>query len=339
MPAMTTVRVATAAALLLLVVAVGFGIKEAGSLSLSSPSGPSQPVTTAAQLPTGGLAPEFTGIQGWVNSPPLTLSSLRGKVVLVDFWTYSCINCQRTLPFLSRWWSAYKDRGLVIVGVHSPEFDFEKDPANVRRAVAEYGITWPVALDPQMGTWNAYGNQYWPAEYLIDQQGHLRREHFGEGEYDVTEAAIRALLGAPAPQSTAPADMTPTQPLTDEAYVGTARSDGRIRLGPGWTQSADYAIAPGQGGWAEIDVHTARAFMVASPSSGAPVRVYVTIDGRPPAAQALPSGVSQDASGQAFVDVSASDLYPLLALGQVQDHTLRITAAGPLQLFTFTFGS
>ena len=139
-------------------------------------------------------ASELKGIQDWINSDPLTLASLKGKVVLIDFWTYSCINCQRTQPYLNKWYDKYKDDGLVIIGAHAPEFAFEKVPANVRQAVKEANIKYPVALDNDFATWNAYKNQFWPAKYLIDKDGQVRYTHFGEGEYDVTESAIQTLL-------------------------------------------------------------------------------------------------------------------------------------------------
>lgn len=142
-----------------------------------------------------GPAPEFTGIDHWLNSKPLTLQGLRGKVVLIDFWTYSCINCIRTLPYLTRWYDTYKDHGLVIIGVHTPEFPFEKSTQNVADAIKRFHIHYPVAQDNEYSTWNVYNNEYWPAEYLIDKNGDIIYEHFGEGHYDRTENAIRQLLG------------------------------------------------------------------------------------------------------------------------------------------------
>ncbi|MGB7954300.1 MAG: thioredoxin family protein [Candidatus Nitrosopolaris sp.] len=142
-------------------------------------------------------APEFAQIAGYINTPssaPLTLASLKGKVVLVDFWTYSCINCIRTLPHLNDWYQRYADKGFVIVGVHSPEFEFEKNYDNVKAAVQKLGIKFPVILDSNHGTWNAYGNMYWPRDYLIDTQGYIRHDHIGEGDYNTTESAIQSLL-------------------------------------------------------------------------------------------------------------------------------------------------
>ncbi|MBA2475009.1 MAG: cytochrome c biogenesis protein DipZ [Actinobacteria bacterium] len=172
---------------------------------------------------------EFRGISLWLNTAggkPLSLAKLRGKVVLVDFWTYSCINCLRTLPHLKAWDAAYRKDGLVIVGVHSPEFAFERVPSNVRSAVRRLGVRYPVALDNAFATWNAYHNQYWPAEYLIDRGGELRRTHFGEGDYDESESAIRRLLGEGVrKRRTSVADATPHIVTTPESYLGYARLD------------------------------------------------------------------------------------------------------------------
>jgi cytochrome c biogenesis protein CcdA/thiol-disulfide isomerase/thioredoxin len=188
--------------------------------------------TPAAGLPYLGKAPELAGISNWLNTPDdrqLTMKSLRGKVVLVDFWTYSCINCIRTLPHLRAWYAAYHDRGLEIVGVHTPEFAFEHERGNVRSATHDLHVTWPVGLDNDYKTWNAYRNEYWPAEYLVDRNGNVRRAHFGEGEYDATENAIRRLLAADgakvAPTARHVSDATPTELVTPETYLGYARLD------------------------------------------------------------------------------------------------------------------
>ena len=173
-----------------------------------------------------GRAPEVVGLTNWINAEPLTFRELRGKVVLVDFWTYSCINCLRTLPHVKAWDRTYRDRGLVILGVHTPEFAFEHVPGNVRAAVQRLGIRYPVALDNDYATWNAFQNQYWPAKYLIDRRGHLRYFHFGEGEYDTTEARIRTLLGESAgmlPVANRISDRTPRARLTPETYLGYER--------------------------------------------------------------------------------------------------------------------
>ncbi|MDR6490547.1 thiol-disulfide isomerase/thioredoxin [Paraburkholderia terricola] len=146
--------------------------------------------TPATSLP----APEFTGIDTWLNSEPLTLQQLRGKVVLVDFWTYTCINCIHTLPYVKSWNQKYKDQGLAVIGVHTPEYPFERSTDNVKTAIKRFGITYPVAQDNEYATWSAYHNQYWPALYLIDKKGQVVYTHFGEGDYAETESAIKALL-------------------------------------------------------------------------------------------------------------------------------------------------
>ncbi len=146
------------------------------------------------ELPIEGELPSLAGATSWLNSAALTPAMLRGKVVLVDFWTYSCINCLRSLPYVKAWYDKYRDHGLVIIGVHAPEFAFEKDLGNVRRAVAELGVTYPVALDNNYAIWQGFNNQYWPAHYFIDASGHIRAHHFGEGEYAQSEQTIRYLL-------------------------------------------------------------------------------------------------------------------------------------------------
>jgi cytochrome c biogenesis protein CcdA/thiol-disulfide isomerase/thioredoxin len=193
-----------------------------------------------SQLPDLGRAPDFRGISHWLNTPgerPLTLRRLRDKVVLVDFWTYSCINCIRTLPHLRAWYQAYHKHGLEIVGVHTPEFAFERVLGNVRKATRDLHVGWPVALDNDYKTWNAYANEYWPAEYFIDRQGRVRRTHFGEGEYGQSEQTIRRLLGEGGALVRRPAanvpDATPTQLVTPESYLGYMRLDpGRYAGSP-----------------------------------------------------------------------------------------------------------
>src|SRR5687767_12518227 len=173
-----------------------------------------------------GEAPDFQQIALWVNSAPLSIEALRGKVVVLDFWTYSCVNCLRTLPHVKEWYSTYRDDGLVIVGVHTPEFSFERVPDNVRREVDSLGIEYPVALDNEFGTWNAWENRYWPAKYFIDRRGHVRFAHFGEGEYTESEEVIRTLLAEsdlPAPVSPSIDDRTPNEPQTPETYLGYER--------------------------------------------------------------------------------------------------------------------
>ena len=150
----------------------------------------------AIRVAEAGRAPEFAGLSIWMNSAPLTMASLRGKVVLVDFWTYGCINCVNTLPHVTKLYAKYKDRGLVVVGIHTPEFPFERSPGNVAAALKRHGITYPVAQDNDSGTWNAYSNQYWPAQYIVDREGRVVYSHAGEGGYDEIERTVEKLLAA-----------------------------------------------------------------------------------------------------------------------------------------------
>ena len=342
-----SIRWIAASASLVLVTALAIAVYPLvtgkGGLDLILPSTDSQ-----ASLPAAGpAAPEFSGIVDWENSPPLTIASLRGKVVLVDFWTYSCINCQRTIPFVRQWWDKYRSDGLVVVGVHSPEFDFEKNVDNIRRAIKDYGVRWPVAVDSNMATWNAYGNQYWPAEYLIDKTGRVRHTHFGEGEYDVTERAIQALLaegGTPAPTALVSADPGITADAsaqTRETYAGSARGDGSIRLTGAWAVRPEYAELTSATGaaYAEIAYQARRVFMVAAPSSG-PVTAWITLDGRSLTTGQAGNAIKFDASGHSYLVVDHDDLYALVALPDFRLHVLRVSPVqAGFQLFTFTFGS
>lgn len=195
------------------------------------------------QLPKIAGAPEIVGITKWINSDPITLNQLRGKVVLIDFWTYSCINCIRTFPYLKDWYKKYKDKGLVIIGIHTPEFEFEKDPDNVKMATERFGILYPVTLDNNYKTWQAYSNNYWPAHYLIDQDGIIRDVHFGEGKYMETENNIRSLLGM-APVA-GKEEVKPSRPLTHETYLGYGRADSyQPSISIKRNESATYDYSP-----------------------------------------------------------------------------------------------
>ncbi len=300
---------------------------------------------TAAATDGADGAPEFQGISLWINTPrerPLTMKQLRGKVVLVDFWTYSCINCIRTLPHLKAWDAAYRKDGLVIVGVHTPEFAFERVPSNVRAAVRKFGLRYPVALDNAYKTWNAYANEYWPAEYLIDRTGRVRRTHFGEGEYGETESAIRKLLGEQVTvRRTHVADETPNEIVTPESYLGYARIErfAGARLLP--DHEAAYRF-PAQlpenllayaGRWrvelqrivaganARLRLHFhARDVHLVLGGRGA---VRVLVDGRP----------------VRTVRVAGTPrLYTLLVYPKVTDGLLELRFAPGLRAYAFTFG-
>ena len=301
-----------------------------------APRGMMVAVKSTGQLPIEGEFPPLTGATGWLNSAPLTREALRGKVVLVDFWTYSCINCLRTLPYLKSWYAKYKDHGLVIIGVHAPEFAFEKDPANVRRAVAELGVTYPVALDNDYAIWQGFNNQYWPAHYFIDATGQIRGHHFGEGDYRESERIIRELLteagSSDLPQEGAdPVNASGVQAAADEAqdrspetYVGFARAQnfrspgGLVQdqprrysapddlalnqwaLAGTWTVGAEKAVLRAAPGKILFRFHARDLHLVLGPgSAGYPVRYRVQLDGVPPGAA---HGTDVDANGDGVVN-------------------------------------
>lgn len=294
-------------------------------------------------------APEFAGIAAWQNSKPLTMRQLRGKVVLIDFWAYSCINCLRTLPHVTRWYEQYKDKGLVVIGVHSPEFPFEKQEGNVRDAIKRFGITYPVAQDNDLETWDAWDNQYWPAEYLVDQRGNVVAHHFGEGNYMEMENGIRTLLGLPrlTEDKTAGSDKDApdfNQLGSPEMYFGADRSKNnaspqgtdtgtRVFTAPSrlelnqfalvgkWEIGRDNASLVDPNGEIRLHFKAKKVHMVASANT--PVTIEVLVDGKP----------------QAPVTVQASQLYTLYSADDYKDHvlTIRIPKAN-FHAFTFTFG-
>jgi thiol-disulfide isomerase/thioredoxin len=327
-------------------------------LARSTPPSAAAGIGNAALIPVDQRMPaaQFTGLDGWLNSQPLTVSGLHGKVVLIDFWTFSCVNCVRTIPHLQHLEQTYANRGLVIVGVHSPEFDFEKVRANVAAAVQRFGVSWPVALDSEMNTWNAWGNQYWPAEYLIDQSGHVAYIHDGEGDDDVTESAIAALLGIRA--SPTPVAATPdVSTQTPELYAGSAR--GQLGDGEGYgasgqavsygnpsTPSDHDAIVLG-GSWADHGQYLASTtaahvllnfsardlYLVAGPDASAQLHVTVRVDsGAVPPAQL---GPDLTAGG---VHIAGQQLYHLLTGEGGARHVIDLSVPAGLRLYTFTFG-
>jgi thiol-disulfide isomerase/thioredoxin len=328
-----------------------------------------QPASLTAQdaalgLQIAGRAPDFTGISHWFNTPrPLTLAGLRGKVVLVDFWTYSCINCLRTLPHLKDWYARYHRDGFYIVGVHSPEFAFEGIASNVAAAIRQWGIPYPVALDPQYGTWTAYNNQYWPAEYVIDAQGDIVYTSFGEGEYAHTERVIRQLLadaghGVSVKAGTVP-DLTPTYPTTAETYVGSERTSGFSspqQLVPGtaqdfttpqtlyagqyalsgrWRVEPQEATALRAGDSLDFTLTADKVFVIFAPAKGT-ARVRVLLDGRPVDDR---KNAGADVR-HGIVRVDMDNLYSVVDLhGPIQTHRLRLIFDTPgMQVYSFTFG-
>jgi cytochrome c biogenesis protein CcdA/thiol-disulfide isomerase/thioredoxin len=384
------VRRGLGALVLVAVVAIGFGVDTKYLTQVSTASTTSieqnlidrfQPHKSMAMaavapaagsaLPVEGALPSLSGAVEWLNSPPLTSESLRGKVVLVDFWTYSCINCLRSLPYIRAWADKYRDQGLVVIGVHAPEFAFERDIDNVRRATKELGVTYPVAIDNNYAIWRAFENEYWPAHYFIDAEGRIRYHHFGEGEYAESEAVIQQLL-AEAGRTNVPGGVVQVQGtgalaapdetdmLSPETYVGYTRAEnfastgGEIadkphdysapaQLGPNqWAldgswkvedEKADLASAPGR---ILYRFHARDLHLVLGPGAdGKPVRFRVTLDGKPPGDD---HGADTDADGQGTV--TDQRLYQLVRQSHgVGDRTFQIEFLDPhVQAFAFTFG-
>jgi cytochrome c biogenesis protein CcdA/thiol-disulfide isomerase/thioredoxin len=296
-----------------------------------------------SSLPVLGTAPDFTGTQRWFNSRPLTLAALRGRVVLVDFWTYTCINCIRTLPYLKAWDARYRSAGLTIVGVHSPEFSFEKNAGNVQHAIRSFGLRYPVVQDNDLATWSAWGNQYWPAEYLIDARGKVRHVHFGEGDYDKSEAAIRSLLaerdgrvgGMAKPRD----PFTISAQTTPETYLGSARAE---RWLPGKPQDGTHAYATpaslslshfALGGTWRVTPEDAIAVRAATLSAHVQARhVYLVLGGTGDV------GVEVDGRHTRTVHVTKQQLYTLADFPRAGEHDLRLTFAPGVSGFAFTFG-
>jgi cytochrome c biogenesis protein CcdA/thiol-disulfide isomerase/thioredoxin len=308
-----------------------------------------------------GRAPDFTDTQQWFNTAngrPLTMAQLRGRVVLIDFWTYSCINCLRTLPYLKAWDARYRSQGLTIVGVHSPEFPFEKDAGNVAAAVKREGIRYPVVQDNDLGTWDAYGNQYWPAHYFVDARGHVRYAHFGEGDYGHSEAVIRELLAeagrrvgsghARARGVSASAGVT-----TPESYIGSMRAE-RFANGAIFPGRQDYGDAPdprqdmlSYGGVWDVDKENAtagpnaalelrfgarRVYLVLG-SPGQPRQMRVLLDGKP-----IPDALAGSDVHGGVATISSQRLYDLVDLPTVGRHLLTLQPDEGVQGYAFTFG-
>ena len=283
-----------------------------------------------------GNAPDFIAGGQWFNSAPLTIDALRGKVVLVDFWTYTCINCIRTLPYIKVWHEKYKDKGLVIVGVHTPEFEFEKNPVNVKKALTDFGITYPVVQDNDYATWQAYANHYWPAKYLVDKNGRIRYTHFGEGEYDQTETMIQQLLSEMGTAVHVPIanPAYQVQTRTPETYLGKARGDySRITTSGTMSQSEEFTN-PSQGASLTYRFDATQVFLVMRPKTpGAVANVKVTLDGKD-AGEFAGSDVKDS-----VVTVDSDRLYKLIKLPTIGTHILKLEFLdGNAELYAFTFG-
>ncbi|MDQ3758973.1 MAG: cytochrome c biogenesis protein DipZ [Actinomycetota bacterium] len=318
---------------------------------------------TGVELPQLGLAPEFTGTQQWFNTDgkPISIASEieQGHVVLIDFWTYTCINCLRTLPYLKAWDSEYRDDGLTIVGVHSPEFPFEKEAENVEGAIADNEIEYPVVQDNELATWSAWGNQYWPAKYLIDADGQVRFTHFGEGSYEETEQAIRSLLAEAGDEDLGEEARAQTERIdprlgTPETYLGSLRAEGWVEpIRSGRTAFDSPAVGEldlnefaFDGAW-EITKDGATAtedaainfrfqaknvFLVLGANDG-PRSVEVLLDGKPVSAREA----GEDVKGS-VARISEQRLYRLVELEKAGQHTLSLRFERGISGYAFTFG-
>ncbi|WP_251472805.1 cytochrome c biogenesis protein DipZ [Stenotrophomonas lactitubi] len=327
-----------------------------------------------APLPVEGTLPSLSGATGWLNSPPLSAEQLRGKVVLIDFWTYSCINCLRAMPFVHEWAQRYRDHGLVVVGVHTPEFAFERDPRNVMKAVQQLKVEYPVALDNQYSIWRAFNNRYWPAHYFIDAQGNIRGHQFGEGNYAHSELVIRRLLveagqtDLPPPADPAAADLQGVATQADmgnlrspETYLGHARAEqfaspggqradaafgytlpstlalNQWGLSGQWRVNDEAAQLQRAGGRIAFQFHARDLHLVLAPGEdGTPVRFRVLLDGKPLPAADAGADVAADGTGT----VNEHRLYQLIRQqGTIGPHRFEIEFldAG-VQAYAFTFG-
>jgi thiol-disulfide isomerase/thioredoxin len=326
--------------------ATPFGIKPTTHIDTQTDYKPAMPLINPVHH--AYPAPAISGITDWINTSPLDLNALKGEVILIDFWAYSCINCVRTLPYLNAWYEKYNDKGLTIIGVHSPEFDFERDLNNVKNAVTKYNIKYPVALDNLFATWNNYHNSYWPAHYLIDKNGNVVYTKFGEGDYDVTENNIRFLLGMNEQISTVQPHHELPLLQTPETYLGFARADSFANPSKiidntpaqytypatlahnAWALNGSWIILPEKisandaNASIKINFHAGKVFAVMGQHAGKPINVEVRLD-----------GVLQNT-----IQVSDHALYTLLELPQAKQGILELTVSEPgLELYTFTFGS
>ena len=316
-------------------------------------------------------AVEIANPSGFVNAAPFKIADLVGKkVILVDFWTYSCINCQRTLPYITAWDSAYRDQGLAVVGIHTPEFEFEKKYENVKAAVERFGVKYPVVQDNDYGTWRAYGNQYWPHKYLIDIDGFIVYDHIGEGSYDITEKKIQELLAERAVRlgvemknsgglaSGKVKGVAVGDVQSPETYFGAARNEflgngtpGRtgvqtftipaaerahaLYLGGTWDFQNEFAENKSSGARILYKYHARNVYFVGD--ADVPVKIRVLRDGKDPMS-AAGSDVSRDAQG-AFITVKDSRLYKIIEDTDYGTHTLELIIESPgMRAFTFTFG-
>jgi cytochrome c biogenesis protein CcdA/thiol-disulfide isomerase/thioredoxin len=341
-----------------------FAVKqnEASSSPVPNTAGVPIPGVKTPSLPMLGLAPEFADTQKWFNTPggrPLTLAGQRGHVVLVDFWTYTCINCIRTLPFLKGLYATYHPYGLEIVGVETPEFTFEQEAGNVAQAVSSDGLRYPVVQDNRYGTWNAYGNQYWPAEYLVDANGQVRHTQFGEGDYKQSEAAVRELLYASGahnlPPPMASSAITPSSNVgTPETYLNSDRAQGFLpSLKPGvhsypgadnpvlnefglrgtWDVTKQSATPTVAGASISLRYQAAHVYLVMTSTGNVSRKVGVLLDGRPVGA----ADAGSDVHGR-WVTVKGQRLYALVSQAGDAQHDLTVQVPPGVSAYDFTFG-
>lgn len=315
------------------------------------------PVSLQNGVTTPYRAPSIDGIDAWINSKPLQINGLQGKVILIDFWTYSCINCIRTLPYLNDWYRKYHDKDLVIIGVHTPEFDFEKNLENVKNAVAQDEIKYPVALDSHFVTWQNFNNQYWPAHYLIDKNGYVVYTHFGEGEYDVTENNIRYLLGLKELVTTKSQEQPMTVNATPETYLGYSRAENfsspeavvnnhssvysfpkklsqdEWALQGNWKIMPDRIISDQNNAAIEINFHARKVFIVMGNTTNKTIKVDLLLDGKK-----VLNEKGKDVINSS-IDVNKYSLYEAIDLHQPVSGILQIISSYPgLEIYTFTFG-
>lgn len=355
--------------------AIGFAfLSDDGLIVANEPMDTGEMMVTPApnrpKLPILGQAEELVGISNWINSNPLKMQELRGKVVMIDFWTYSCINCIRTFPFLQAWHESYADKGFVLIGVHSPEFDFEKKLANVQRETEDNGLTYPVAIDNDHDTWNAYENRFWPAHYLIDAEGNIRFRHFGEGKYAETEQAIVDLLdeaglledtdkpeafrdaaaGSKAPRSpetylgylrinqfgSAAEDVLPDEPYSFTRPTATAVN--RFYLDGEWTIGPEASELMSKSGSILYDYEAREVNLVMESGTGSEIVVELTIDGQPLTEEKLGKDVVIE-NGKSVVKVKDSRLYSLIEMSESLEGLLELKVITPgLRAYAFTFG-
>jgi len=342
---------AVAGSALLGLLGINLGMLVAPTSANAAPV-PTAPAMAPVAAPAG-QGPEIEGITHWINSAPLNLAQLKGKVVLVDFWAYSCINCIRTLPYIEALHERYKDAGLVVIGVHTPEFPFEGKADNVAAAVRKYGLTYPVAMDNDFATWNRFSNQYWPAHYLFDRNGRIVDTHFGEGAYQETEDRVRHELGLSGSGAVVTTPRVRASGQTPETYLGSSRAErfaspeDRARLvnysfptglqrhewalEGSWETDPDHIVSRARGSSLRLHYKAGKVFLVLGSATGAPIEAKVEIEG-------AEHNTSEDVHEGRLL-VSGHRLYELARLDKVGEGEITLVANAPgLEAYAFTFG-